>query len=406
MKILKFALGLSASIAGLAHGQSDKTYIVREGDTLSAIAEKFGVSIAQIERANRLANPDSLKPGQTLRLPREKVARQLPTLLQRIREVAKPGKTPTETHIAESQGSLRVQRAAPTKAKTYTVRPGDNDWIIAARVGTTPKRLREANPGIVWNRLQIGSRLVLPVDASIPRQEAVASIRSPYAKVAKDSVVVRSGPSSETRKVVVVPGGTLVKVLDRSNGWYKLRFPLGTVGWVRGDLLKPANRPRVQVATNLTRRRSSTQATPRRERNRQIESPIVVQRLPDGDGSVLSTAFAMRGTRYRYGASSRSAVDCSGFTRLVYQRHGVSLPHSSRAQANIGTGVPKSQLQKGDLVFFKTNRGTRINHVGIYIGNGQFIHASSGGGRVQVNSLNEGYYAKRFAGARRVKNAR
>ncbi|MEJ5170871.1 MAG: C40 family peptidase, partial [Fimbriimonadales bacterium] len=134
-------------------------------------------------------------------------------------------------------------------------------------------------------------------------------------------------------------------------------------------------------------------------------SSPVVRPLPQGDGSVLGTAFAMRGTRYRYGASSRSAVDCSGFTRLVFQRHGVSLPHSSRAQANVGVSVPKSQLQKGDLVFFKTNRGTRINHVGIYIGDGKFIHASSGGGKVQVNSLNEGYYAKRFAGARRVAKA-
>jgi len=398
---LRFALGLLASVPGLAFGQ-DKTYTIREGDTLSAIASRLGVSVRQLSEANRLANPHSLKPGMVLKVPATKTSRQLPTLLQRIRESAKSPATRVSRATAEpSHKPLAAKPVSSATGKTYTVKPGDNDWIIAARVGVTPRQLRLANPGVAWNRLQIGAKLALPSGASMAKASSVRTLSSPYAKVAKDSVVVRSGPGSEHRKVVVVPGGTLVKVLDRSSGWYKLRFPLGTVGWVRGDLLKPATRPKVHVASGERERhgrRVVASTGVRRERSKES----VVRPLPAGDGSVLGTAFAMRGTRYRYGASSRSAVDCSGFTRLVYERHGVSLPHSSRAQANLGVSVPRSELQKGDLVFFKTNRGTRINHVGIYIGDGKFIHASSGGGRVQVNSLDEGYYQQRFAGARRI----
>ncbi|MFN3682654.1 MAG: NlpC/P60 family protein [Fimbriimonadaceae bacterium] len=398
---LRCTLGLLASVPGLAFGQ-DKTYTVREGDTLSAIASRLGVTVRQLSEANRLTNPDSLKPGMVLKVPAVKSARQLPTLLEKIRQSAKlPGARVAKATSQQAQAPLAAKAASPTSGKTYTVKPGDNDWIIAARVGVTPRQLRLANPGIVWNRLQIGTKLALPAGATIPRNPGSVALRSPYAKVAKDSVVVRSGPGSDHRKVVVVPSGTLVKVLDRSNGWYKLRFPLGTVGWVRGDLLKPASKPAVQVATGR-RDRSPRAAVASTRVSKRRNQGSIVRPLPEGNGSVLETAFAMRGTRYRYGASSRSAVDCSGFTRLVYERHGVSLPHSSRAQANLGVSVPRSQLQKGDLVFFKTNRGTRINHVGIYIGGGKFIHASSGGGRVQVNSLDEGYYKNRFAGARRV----
>lgn len=116
---------------------------------------------------------------------------------------------------------------------------------------------------------------------------------------------------------------------------------------------------------------------------------------------VLQVAQRYLGRPYRYGGSSSRGFDCSGFALHVYQRVGIKLPHSSGAQARVGKPVPRHQLQPGDLVFFRT-RGSRISHVGIYIGNGKFIHASSARGRVRIDSLNEGYYKRRYAGARRV----
>jgi cell wall-associated NlpC family hydrolase len=106
------------------------------------------------------------------------------------------------------------------------------------------------------------------------------------------------------------------------------------------------------------------------------------------------------GTRYVYGGSSpRSGFDCSGFVRYVYAHFGVSLPHSSYAQFGDGRRVARGSLRPGDLVFFDG-----LGHVGLYVGNGRFIHAPHTGTRVRVESL-AGWYGSRFAGARRLRTA-
>ncbi|RYG48593.1 NlpC/P60 family protein, partial [bacterium] len=123
-------------------------------------------------------------------------------------------------------------------------------------------------------------------------------------------------------------------------------------------------------------------------------------------GSVTSRAQTWRGVRYSYGAMSRRATDCSGFTSQVFKSVGVKLPRTSREQSGVGSKVGKGSLSAGDLVFFHTTRGKRISHVGIYMGGGKFIHASSGGGKVMVSNLNEGYYRNRFVTARRISGAK
>lgn len=131
-----------------------------------------------------------------------------------------------------------------------------------------------------------------------------------------------------------------------------------------------------------------------------------------GSGSVLGSGDTARlvnyakkyiGTRYVYGSSSSSGFDCSGFTMYVYRAAGINLPHSASSQSTLGLAVSKSNLRSGDLVFFETT-GSGISHVGMCIGNNQFIHASSGSGHVTINSLSDSYYASRFRGAVRILN--
>ena len=117
---------------------------------------------------------------------------------------------------------------------------------------------------------------------------------------------------------------------------------------------------------------------------------------------MLSFAQSMKNTPYRYGEASRSGTDCSGFVKIVLQHEGIKMPRTAAEQSTKGQHVSGDRLKPGDLVFFHTSRGSRISHVGIYMGNGKFIHASSGGGKVQVNRLDEGYYKRRLATARRV----
>lgn len=105
--------------------------------------------------------------------------------------------------------------------------------------------------------------------------------------------------------------------------------------------------------------------------------------------AAIAYALAQVGDAYVYGAAGPNAFDCSGLTMMAYAQAGVSLPHSSGAQAGSGTPVAKSQLQPGDLVFYYSP----ISHVGIYLGNGMIVHAANPGAGVKVSSVDEMPYA-------------
>ena len=113
-------------------------------------------------------------------------------------------------------------------------------------------------------------------------------------------------------------------------------------------------------------------------------------------------SLSLREVRYRRGGRDpRTGFDCSGFVRYVYQHTiGALLPGNSAGQFQIGAVVARGDMKVGDLVFFRTH-GKRISHVGIYLGDNRFIHSPSSGKRVSVSSLDEAYWARRFAGAKR-----
>lgn len=116
---------------------------------------------------------------------------------------------------------------------------------------------------------------------------------------------------------------------------------------------------------------------------------------------VLRSAYAQLGRRYRSGGCDPSTgFDCSGFTTWVFNKYGIHLPRSSREQFQTGTSVAKNSLRKGDLVFFRSKRG--INHVGIYLENGKFIHSANRGKNVTISHLEEDYWRTHYAGGRRV----
>ena len=126
-----------------------------------------------------------------------------------------------------------------------------------------------------------------------------------------------------------------------------------------------------------------------------------VQRKGGVYDRLLRTASTQLGTRYRSGGCDpNSGFDCSGFTTWVFNRYGVNLPRSSREQYQMGKEVAKNSLRKGDLVFFRSKRG--INHVGIYLENGKFIHSATYGKNVTISHLEEDYWRTHYAGGRRV----
>lgn len=117
---------------------------------------------------------------------------------------------------------------------------------------------------------------------------------------------------------------------------------------------------------------------------------------------LISMAKKNLGVRYRYGGEHPSeGFDCSGLVQYVHSQAGIQLPRSTRGQYRVSKPVGRSDLQAGDLVFFRTG-GRFISHVGIYVGNSKFIHAPSGGKEVTISSLNNPYWYKHFVQGGRV----
>jgi hypothetical protein len=123
----------------------------------------------------------------------------------------------------------------------------------------------------------------------------------------------------------------------------------------------------------------------------------------DAVGDMLLQAISLLGVAYRFGGSSpNTGLDCSGFIQYVFKKSlKVNLPRTAAEMAQVGRAVDKSELMPGDLVFFNT-RGFSYSHVGIYLGNGKFIHAPRTGKNIEVTTLNQAYWMARYNGARRV----
>ena len=118
--------------------------------------------------------------------------------------------------------------------------------------------------------------------------------------------------------------------------------------------------------------------------------------------SLVDTAQRFIGTPYQWGGTSaRDGFDCSGLTMTVYRLNGLDLPRTARAQYRSGTVVSRQKLQAGDLVFFRTSARGRISHVGVYSGDGKFIHSPGTGKTIRSASLSNSYFSRHFAGARR-----
>jgi cell wall-associated NlpC family hydrolase len=112
---------------------------------------------------------------------------------------------------------------------------------------------------------------------------------------------------------------------------------------------------------------------------------------------IVALALAHVGAPYRWGGADPRGFDCSGFVMYVYRQAGVSLPHGAVKQYRFGTSVSRKHLAPGDIVFFD-----RLNHSGIYIGDGRFVHASKSGDAVKVSRLDEAWFERRWVGARRL----
>jgi len=251
---------------------------------------------------------------------------------------------------------LAIPQVATAQAIQHVVQPGETLTRIASRYGTTVRAVMEANGLQDPDVLQVGQVPRTPTRSAPVRQEGTP------------------GSVHEVR-----PGDTLWRI---------------------------ARQYRTTPERIASLNGIPVEATLRIGQRLRIPEPGVVPSLrrlavSTSRGAVLA-AIARRflGVPYRWGGTGGNGFDCSGFIYAMFRQFGITLPRTSFEMFGVGQPVSSSDLRPGDLVFFTTYR-PGPSHVGIYLGAGQFIHASSAGGPVRTGSLHAGYSRTRFIGARR-----
>ena len=218
-----------------------------------------------------------------------------------------------------------------------------------------------------------------------------------YTKTTKyinaSSVYVRKEASTSAEIVTTLIRNTDVTVVGESGDWYKVTYK-DYSGYIYKELL--SDKKTEETNRSSANRESATTVS-------SVTTETTTEETSKGQ-EIVEYAKQYLGCPYVYGGSGDKSFDCSGFTMYVYKKFGYTLSHSAIAQSKVGTYVAKGDLQAGDLVFFldyETMDG--IGHCGIYIGNGEFIHASSGSGYcVKISNLLTGSYNTRYATARRL----
>lgn len=201
---------------------------------------------------------------------------------------------------------------------------------------------------------------------------------------------IRSQADVASSVITTLPLGTSVNLVGFNGEWYTLLLADSTVGYASGEYIS-LNPVSTTVASTYT---PPSDAAVRYEPN---EYTYALGQ------QIISTAQEYLGIPYVYAASGPDSFDCSGFTMYIMNLNGIKLPHQSGKQYTYGFSVSKDELIAGDLVFFNSNNTQGVAHVGIYMGNGQFIHASSGRAySVTISSLTDDYYTAHYLGARRV----
>jgi peptidoglycan endopeptidase LytE len=344
---------------------ADTTYTIKKGDNPSRIAKKFKVNVQDIVKNNNLSS-NNLKPGTKITIPSKGKGSI------HINKI-----NPPSTPFSKGElGGFSGDNIKPVKRQEdnlyHLVKKGDSLFCIARKYSISVNELKEIN-----------------------------NLRTTKLKPGQELIVKQIGPKSYT----VRKGDNIYKIVRRFNIDID---ELRDINSLETDLLKPGQKILLEP-----------EIEPDEPKNDGIKNyeAILSQAGADEKIKKLSAAEELgeMGLRerlilfankllnipYRFGGSSLLGIDCSAYVQKVYSLIGIDLPRSARKQFQEGTPVNDDELSIGDLVFFRTY-ASFPSHVGIYLGNNLFIHASSRSKKVTIDSLETPFYLKRFIGAKRL----
>lgn len=381
------------------------TYYVVQGDTLSSIAQHFGVSEASIAAASGLSgDEDTLQIHQKLTIPPVPgaihVVQQGDTLkgiadaysadMNKI-IVANDLKAPFVLQVGQTlviPGGT-VPPPPPGPHTTYTVTEGDSLSGIADAFGVDLQTIIAANGLYGSYVLQPGQQLIIPGGnpANAPSNSTAPS---------GETYTVQPGDSvSQIADAFGISLSSIIGANDLSDPSTVQPGQKLVIPGVSGD--SGSSAPAAQSSQSAPAQQSAPQPAPA-----PAPQPAPVHHSSGGSGwSIVSVASKYLGVPYVWGGTSPSGFDCSGFVWYVYQRAGMPIPRDMWGQLQSGTRVSRSDLEPGDIVFFAGTYEAGLSHDGIYIGGGRFINAVDYGIGVAVRSLNSSYWSSHYFGATR-----
>jgi len=292
---------------------------------------------------------------------------------------------------------------SPAKADfSHTVKRGESLFRIAKRYQVAVSQIQSAND-LADEKIYAGQRLVIP--AAFPQ----AGVNSTGKKSARAGTATPddAGPGAPAadnlKKVETIMDSTprdCFRVAD-----------LEPINPLRGKMLKAGQTLYLPRPGDAREDREASRGNSRAEdKAKRAESAQDPSRdkgfLPDEKARqhLVRVASGFLGLKYSRGGNSSKGVDCSAFVQKVFCLLGIDLPRTAREQFQVGYKVAREALEIGDLVFFKRSKATRPTHVGIYIGDGRFIHTSLRKQRVYIDHLDSSYFAARFIGGKRIED--
>ncbi len=228
-----------------------------------------------------------------------------------------------------------------------------------------------------------------------------------YGKFTTGGVNVRSGAGTSYASLTKGDKGEKAYIIGIKNGWYRIIFD-GKVGYVRSDYLTLTETPYENKSSakspKFYRGGVSTGVEPSAEALNGSTGSSNSGSSNSGSvtgNQIVAKAKQYLGVPYKWGGTSPSGFDCSGFVYYIYRSLGINISRTMTTMYSQGTPVSKSELQPGDIVFFKNTYKSGLSHVGIYVGDGKFIHAPSSGKVVSYADLYSNYYIEHYYGAAR-----
>ena len=292
--------------------------------------------------------------------------------------------------------SLRLRSEASTSSKSLATARKGEVVVVVSKQGDWYKVIYDLKEGYMH-----GDYLNV---------KTAADVELGYGKVTGSSVNMRSGPSTSNKAVTVAAKGNKAYIIGINNGWYKVIYG-SNICYIRSDYLQLTEVPYENQSSSNSPKffkgGNSTGVTPSASAlNGSSSSTSSGSSSSTGSSSgstIVETAKKYLGTPYKWGGTTPSSgFDCSGFVYYVFNSVGIKLSRTISTMYKQGTPVAKSELQPGDIVFFQGTYTAGLSHVGIYVGDGKFIHSPHTGKVVSYANLYSSYYVNHYYGAVRM----